>query len=326
MNKKNNFSAVAHPNIAFIKYWGNRDQYLRIPSNGSISMNLSGLETHTILSPDPELNHDTVILNGITQTGQSLLRVQLFMDHLREICQKKNFFHINSKNTYPASAGLASSSAAFAALAVAGAKAFDLNYSERQLSQLARRGSGSAARSIPDGYVEWMAGTTDKESYAFSLASADHWPLCDCIAIVEESEKEIGSTEGHQLAETSPLQEARVADAKRRLEICRSAILNKDFDALAQIIEQDSQILHAVMISSTPSLIYWNACSLAIMKLIPKWRKSGIPVAFTLDAGPNVHVICPIEHADEISIRIKAILGVQKVIIATVGNGARLLT
>lgn len=325
MNELEKFSAIAHPNIAFIKYWGNFDHDLRLPSNGSISMNLASLETYTSLVPDPTLNKDLFILNNISQSGPALTRVHSFMDHLRRLGQKDFFFHIYSNNNFPASAGLASSSAAFAALAVAGTKAFNLDLPERDLSRLARCGSGSAARSIPEGFVEWIPGMTDHDSYAFSIASADYWQLSDCIAIVEETAKETGSTQGHRLAETSPLQNARVTDAPRRLDICRNAIKNKDFDALAYIIELDSQMLHAVMMTSFPSLIYWNETSLSIMKAVPTWRQTGIPCAYTLDAGPNVHIICPSSDLKIISEKLEEFPAVKKVLVSSVGQGARLI-
>lgn len=322
----NPITAIAHPNIAFIKYWGNRDHDLRIPSNGSISMNLTGLVTKTTIKMQPELNKDIFILNGVAQEGGALKRVKDFLDHLRDISQKKYFTQVESSNNYPASTGLASSAAAFAALALAGSKAFGLDFSENQLTRLARLGSGSAARSIPDGFVEWTAGLSNLDSVAFCIAPAEHWNLWDCIVIVENSAKQIGSTEGHLLAETSPLQKTRVADASRRLEICRSAIINKDFAALAEIIELDSHMLHAVMLTSRPSLMYWNGTSVSIMKEVISWRKNGIPAAFTLDAGPNVHIICTEDYVELVKERLINIPGVIDLMVSSVGEGARIIS
>ena len=326
MINSNSITATAHPNIAFIKYWGNRDYNLRIPSNGSISMNLAGLVTRTTLKMQSELNEDIFILNSIAQKGGAHKRVQDFLDHLRDISQKKFFIQVESSNNYPASTGLASSAAAFAALALAGSKAFGLDFSENQLTRLARRGSGSAARSIPDGFVEWTAGFSDLDSAAFCIAPAEHWDLWDCIAIVEKNVKQISSTEGHLLAETSPLQKTRVADATRRLEICRSAIKNKDFAALAEIIELDSHMLHAVMLTSRPSLMYWNGTSVDIMKEVISWRKMGIPAAFTLDAGPNVHIICTGDYVERVKEKLINMPGVIDILVSSVGEGARIIS
>ena len=116
---------------------------------------------------------------------------------------------IVSENNFPSGAGIASSASAFAVLALASSKAAGLDLSERELSRLAWRGSGSAARSIPNGFVEWQMGTGDEDLFAFSIASREHWALTDCIAIISATHKKTGSTEGHALAGTSPLQSAR---------------------------------------------------------------------------------------------------------------------
>jgi diphosphomevalonate decarboxylase len=230
-----------------------------------------------------------------------------------------------TSNNFPSGAGIASSASAFAALALAGSKAAGLNLSEQDLSRLARRGSGSAARSIPGGFVEWQAGTSDEDSYAFSIADVNHWKLVDCVAIVSASHKKTGSTEGHSLAPTSPLQEARVADAPRRLELCRNAILNCNFDDFASIVEMDSDMMHSVMMTSTPQLHYWKSASLEVMNRVRAWRSEGLPACYTVDAGPNIHVICPETEAHLIDKRLREIPGVQNVLVARAGDGAQII-
>jgi len=319
------FTALSHPNIAFIKYWGNRDNALRIPANGSISMNLASLETRTTVESSPDFKSDSLTLNSRKETGSALERVRVFVDLLREISGKQYFACISSENNFPQSAGIASSAAAFAALAAAGSQAFGLDLSEKELSMLARRGSGSASRSIPGGFVEWHAGIKNSDSFAESITPAEHWELWDCVAVVTVQPKKTGSTEGHLLAGTSPLQAARVQDAPRRLEICRNAILKKDFEALANIIELDSNLMHAVMMTSQPPLMYWSPKSLEIMLEVTKWRKKGIPAAYTLDAGPNVHVICTREYADRVRVRLEKIPGVAWVLSSGVGSGVQIL-
>jgi diphosphomevalonate decarboxylase len=145
------------------------------------------------------------------------------------------------------------------------------------------------------------------------------------VAIVSASHKKTGSTEGHSIASTSPLQAARVADAPRRLEICRNAILNCDFDSFASIVELDSDMMHAVMMTSTPALHYWKPSSLEVMNRVRAWRADGIPVCYTVDAGPNVHVICPESEAHTIDKRLREIPGVDDVLVARVGEGAKLI-
>ena len=315
-------TAIANPNLAFIKYWGNRDNALRIPMNGSISMNLDGLYTRTTVSFQPSLPFDELIINGHEVAGPGLERVSYILDIIRGMAKIKELAEVMTRNNFPSGAGIASSASAFAALALAGSQAAGLSLSERELSRLARRGSGSAARSIPSGFVEWQAGTCDEDSFAYSIADTDHWKLVDCVAIVSASHKKTGSTEGHSLAPTSPLQAARLADAPRRLEICRNAILNCDFDAFAAIVELDSDMMHSVMMTSTPALHYWKPASLEVMNQVQAWRAEGIPVCYTVDAGPNVHVICLETEADLIEKRLRQIPGVQDVLVARAGSGA----
>jgi diphosphomevalonate decarboxylase len=318
-------TAQAFANIAFIKYWGNRDNTLRLPSNGSISMNLDGLYTRTTVSFQPSLPYDELIINGHEVMGAGLDRISYILDIIRGMANVTERAEVISENNFPSGAGIASSASAFAALALAGSKAAGLNLSEQELSRLARRGSGSASRSIPSGFVEWQPGTSDKYSFAFSIAEPSHWNLVDCIAIVSAAHKKTGSTEGHGIAGTSPLQAARVADAPRRLEICRKAILDRDFNALASIIELDSDMMHAVMMTSTPSLRYWKPGSLEVMNCVRQWRMEGIPVCYTVDAGPNVHVICPESEAHTIDKRLREIKGVENVLVARVGGPAKIV-
>jgi diphosphomevalonate decarboxylase len=232
---------------------------------------------------------------------------------------------VMSENNFPAGAGIASSAAAFAALALASSKAAGLGLSEAQLSILARRGSGSASRSIPSGFVEWKMGTGDGDCFAVSIAPPGHWALTDCVAVVNASHKKTGSTEGHALAWTSPLQAGRVADAPRRLEICREAILKRDFGVFADIIELDSDMMHAVMMTSNPPLMYWQAATLEIFHAVRQWRADGLPCAYTVDAGANVHVICPREQAGAVEEHLRDLPGVQDVLVAQAGGPAHIV-
>ena len=318
-------TAQANPNIAFIKYWGNRENTLRLPMNGSISMNLDGLYTRTTVSFQPSLPFDELIINGHEVRGAGLDRISYILDIIRGMANIYEQAEVISENNFPSSAGIASSASAFAALALAGSKAAGLNLSEPELSRLARRGSGSASRSIPGGFVEWQVGTDDEDSFAFSIAEPGHWDLTDYIAIVSASHKKTGSTEGHFVASTSPLQAARVADAPRRLEICRNAILQRDFNAFASIVELDSDMMHAVMMTSTPALHYWKPASLEVMNCVRQWRMEGIPVCYTVDAGPNVHVICLEPEARSIEKRLREIAGVENVLVARAGGPAKIV-
>jgi diphosphomevalonate decarboxylase len=316
--------ALAHPNIAFIKYWGNRDNDLRLPSNSSISMNLNGLFTRTTVSFTSS-KQDALVINDREVSGKGLERVSFILDLVRKMANTNERAEVTSENNFPAGAGIASSAAAFAALALASSRAAGLTLSEAQMSRLARRGSGSASRSIPAGFVEWQAGTSDEDSYAFSIAPKDHWNLVDCVAIVSSAHKKTGSTEGHAIAGTSPLQNTRVSDAPRRLDICRDAILNRDFEAFANIIEHDSDMMHAVMMTSNPPLMYWQSATVEIFHQVREWRASGLPVGYTVDAGANVHVLCLGEYAKEVENNLRELPGVSDVLVAGVGGAARVI-
>ncbi len=318
-------TAAAHPNLAFIKYWGTRDDALRLPSNGSISMNLDGLETRTSVRFDPALPADELIIDAQPASPPALARVTGVLDLVRHMAGITLFARVDSASNFPTAAGIASSASAFAALAVAASKAAGLDLSEAGLSRLARRGSGSACRSVPGGFVEWKPGLSDQDSYAISIAPPDHWDLVDCIAVISTDPKTTGSSQGNTLAVTSPLQSARVEDAPRRLEICRKSIMQRDFEALSSIIELDSNMLHAVMITSRPALFYWQPVTLTLMQDIREARAGGLPVCYSIDAGPNVHAITLKDEAARVADLLRSLPGVQDVRNAAVGGPARII-
>jgi diphosphomevalonate decarboxylase len=317
-------TAIASPNIAFIKYWGNRDQRLRLPSNGSISMNLDGLTTRTQVTFNPALRSDTLVLNGRRLTGPAFTRVSIHLERVRRLAKLDQYAEVISDNNFPTGTGIASSASAFAALSLAATAAAGLALEERQLSRLARMGSGSACRSIPGGFVEWQAGEGDQDSYAYSIAPPEHWDLVDCIAVVSQEHKPTSSTEGHALADTSPLQSARLAQVPVHLDICRRAILERDFSALAQAIELDSNMMHAVIMTGKPPVLYWEPETITVMQEVRFWRVHGTPVCYTIDAGPNVHVITQADSADQVAESLGGIPGVRQVLRAGPGGPARL--
>src|SRR5262245_42966382 len=245
-------TATSCSNIAFIKYWGNRDEKLRLPANPSLSMNLAGLETTTTVEFVAGLEADELIIGDKAELGTGLERFSIHLDQIRSRAGITLKARVQSQNNFPAGAGLASSASAFAALTVAGAAAAGLSLSEKELSVIARLGSGSASRSVPAGFVEWplRAGETSEDSFAFSIAPPNHWALMDVIAVISRQHKHVGSTAGHALAGTSPLQAARVASAPERLERCREAVLTRNFAQLAEVVEADSNLMHAVMMTS----------------------------------------------------------------------------
>ena len=318
-------TAFANANIALIKYWGNRDPEIHIPSSGSISINLDGLYSRTGVTFDPAAVADQLILNGENAPAAALQRAGALLERVREMAGLRFHARVESENNFPTGTGIASSASGFAALALAASRAAGLELDEAALSRLARSASGSACRSVPGGFVEWQAGNSDQNSYAFSIAPARYWDLVDCVAVISQTHKSIPSQAGHRLADTSPLQAARVADTPRRLAICRRAILECDFEALAQIVELDSNLMHAVMMTSRPALFYWHPATLQVIQSVMAWRQDGVPACYTIDAGPNVHVLCPAGYAQEIAERLNQTEGVMRVLTAHPGGPARWL-
>jgi diphosphomevalonate decarboxylase len=317
--------AVAHPNIAFIKYWGNQDDQLRIPANDSISMNLAGLETETSVAFNSSLKMDQVEINGRLTSPEIAHRVSVHLDLIRKMAGIKKYAIVTSRNNFPMGSGIASSASAFAALSLAAATAAGLKLTPKDLSRLARRGSGSACRSIPDGIVEWHAGTSDEDSFAVQLVVQSYWELVDCIAISSDRHKPIGSSQGHELACTSQLQGLRIEDARRRFDQCRQAIISRDFEQFSEIVEIDSNLMHSVMSTSNPSLIYWNETSLDVIQAVINLRKKGIEACYSMDAGPNVHVITIKSQSQTVVKMIQGIKGVMRIVVADVSSGARLI-
>jgi len=316
--------ALAHPNIAFIKYWGNQDDALRLPANPSLSMNLGSLQTVTRVTFDPALAQDQLLINTRPIGDAGLKRVTSVLDLIRAMAGIRQMARVESESNFPVGSGIASSAAAFAALSVAGAAAAGLALDEAGLSRLARRGSGSASRSVPGGYCQWLAGD-DQSSVATAIAPADHWDLRDLVVIVSQEHKAVGSTSGHSLAKTSPFQEARIAGAAARLQACRQALLARNLAAMGPVIEEDAILMHAVMMTSRPPLYYWQPATMALIQATEQWRAEGLPVYFTIDAGPNVHLICEAAQAAAVEAAARQIPGVKDILSSGPGGPARLV-
>jgi diphosphomevalonate decarboxylase len=315
-------TAIAHPNIAFIKYWGNRDNDLRLPVNGSISMNLDSLTTQTTVEIQPDLFADKLIINGRDAARKATERISVLVDLVRKMSKRNEFALVSTVNNFPVGSGIASSASGFAALALAASTAYGLHLSEIDLSRLARRGSGSACRSIPSGFIEWQAGTSDDDSYAFTIAPREHWDIVDLIAIVDKSHKKTGSTEGHQLAYTSPFQHSRVEDSPRRLQMCRQALLERDFASFAAVIELDCLMMHSVMMTSTPGLLYWKPATLEVIQKVTSLREQGLSVCYTIDAGANVHIITLKENQSIVQSELQKMSLVKSLLVSGPGGPA----
>jgi diphosphomevalonate decarboxylase len=317
-------TAVANPNIAFVKYWGRVDDALNLPSNPSLSMNLAALTTATTVEFQPGRPSDLVTIDGQPASGQALARVAAHLDRVRALSGIAEPARVSSQNDFPAGTGLASSSSGFAALSLAATRAAGLDLDEVALSRLARLGSGSACRSVPAGFTLWD-GESDEGSFARQVAPPHHWQLQDAVAIVSRKHKAVGSFEGHCLAASSPLYAARLLAVPELLESVRAAIERRDLASLGLATELDALAMHGVMMTSRPSLLYWQPGTVAVLQAVQGWRAEGLGVYFTLDAGPNVHCLCEPVDATEVRERLRNLPGVQDVLVSGPGGGVRLV-
>jgi len=293
-------TALAHPNLAFLKYWGKRDSKLNIPLNNSISMNLGGVYTQTTVEFDPSLPEDEVVVKGRDEAAKFDRRVSLHLDRIRSIAQINTRARVETLNSFPSGTGFASSASGFAALTLAASAALNLELNQRQLSILARQGSGSACRSIPDGFVEWIAGETSEDSFAQQLAAPDYWDIVDVAVAVSQEQKKVSSSEGHELALNSPFWGVRAELLPGKYERMRRAILERDFTTFGRELETEAMMMHSIMMTSThvdneswhSGIYYWLPDTLELIMAVQSWRSDGVSVYFTLDAGPTVHLIC----------------------------------
>jgi len=317
-------TAVAPSNIAFIKYWGKKDDVLRLPENGSLSMNLSNLTTTTTVEFSTNLNEDYVEING-TQEPSEGSRAVKHLDRVRNLAKIETKAKVITNNTFPSGTGLSSSASGFAALTVAAAKAAGLKLSEKELSILARQGSGSACRSIPNGFVEWLDGETSDTSYAISLHPPDWWDLVDIVAIVSDEKKDVSSTAGQKLVYSSPFFQVRLTKIKEKLEYAKSLLKQKSFQAFGELLEAEALELHAIMLTSTPSLIYWMPGTIQVMKFIKKVRNDGLPVYFTVNTGQDIHLICEKQYSKEVVQALNRLDCVKQVIENNPSDGAKIV-
>ena len=318
-------TAEARANIALVKYWGRADHALNLPLTGSISLTVDRLVTRTTVEPDPSLRRDELTLHGAPAPEPARLRVARHLDHLRKRAGASAYCRVASENSFPSSAGLASSASAFAALTVAGFAALGADVAPREASAYARLGSGSAARSVFGGFVEWRAGASHEESYAEPLAPPSHMDLHDVVVVLAEEEKKVGSLEGHALAETSPLLAGRLARVPALLDEVRRGVRERDLGVLGPPTEEDCYLMHAVMMTSRPSLLYWAPETVEGLHAVRRWREEGLGVYATLDAGPNLHLLCMGRDAPEVARRAREAFPRATVLDNAPGEGARLV-
>lgn len=316
-------TAISRPNIALLKYWGTRDDDLNLPLNPSVSLTLDGLTTRTTVVFEHDLKEDSLVLDGGPADEAARARVARHLDHVREDAGADPDLHarVVSENSFPMGAGIALSASAFSALTVAATAALGIKRTRRELSAMARLGSGSASRSLFGGFVEWDEGEDHASSSARQLAPPDHWDLHDVVLVVERGHKRVTSQSGHALARTSPLLQGRLTWVRTVLPTVREAIQARDLATLGPIVERDALAMHGIMMTSTPPLLYWGPGTMRVLRAVHRWREQGVPCWFTIDAGPNVHVLVPGDGVDEVVHRAREELELDDADILAAGPG-----
>jgi diphosphomevalonate decarboxylase len=294
------------------------------------------LNAHTTVEFSPEYKEDVLVLNNREyRKGEEEYDdyLGLFLKVVREAYPDKAGSlkaRIMSRNNFPTAAGLASSAAGFAALAKAVNEALKLGLGDRELSMLARRGSGSATRSIHSGFVEWRRGEKEdgKDCYAEQLFPPEHWPdLRMVIAVTSKKDKKVKSRAGmSQSVANSPFYKAWREDVvPGHIESMKRAIKDKDFQLLGQTAEANALMMHAVAMATSPPVIYWNAGTMDIIHAVMDWRDQGLECYFTIDGGPQVKILCLDKDEKEIASRARAFPNIEDIIITRPGQGARIV-
>lgn len=312
--------ATACANIALVKYWGKRNAALNLPAAPSLSLTLDRLRTYTEVERI-DGDSDVLVLDGAEVQGKALARITKFVDLVRG--DDPTRVRVTSLNTFPTAAGLASSASAFAALAVATANAFERDLSATELSVLARRGSGSAARSLFGGWAKMNAGVHEDGSDAAAEPLDLGLELAAAIAVADAGEKDVGSTDGMELTrETSPYHAAWLATVERDLPSAIEAVRTKDLDRLAAIVEGNCLAMHANAMAARPGILYFGPSTLWAIAQVRKMRAAGTPVFFTIDAGPHVVAFTPPEYLDDVAESLIEHHDVATVLVSQMGEGA----
>lgn len=318
-------TAKAHTNIALVKYWGKKDQDLIIPQTDSLSLTLDEFYTTTKVTFDDQLSSDQVSINGNLLDGQASQKVRNFLDLVRKMSDRTAFARVESQNHVPTAAGLASSASAFAALAGAASKAAGLDLDRRDLSRLARRGSGSATRSIYGGLVEWQRGHDDATSYAKPIMEEVDFGLEMLAIMVDTSAKKISSRFGmQQSVASSPYYKVWPEVVAHDMEAIKKAITARDIDTIGEIAETNALRMHALTLSAEPGFTYFDSDTLKAMHAVRALRDNGIHCYFTMDAGPNVKVIYDRQDRQSIYNALAAEFGSDRLIVSKPGPGIKI--
>ncbi|MEA0971991.1 diphosphomevalonate decarboxylase [Lacticaseibacillus paracasei] len=315
--------ARAHTNIALIKYWGKANRKLMLPATSSISLTLNDFYTDTAVTFDPSLNNDRFMLNG---EEQNPVAVSLFLDRVRHLGKISTYAQVTSLNHVPTAAGLASSASAFAALATAASRAAGLSLSPTELSRLARRGSGSATRSIFGGAVIWHRGHDDASSFAEPLAIQPSLPLRMLVVTVSAEKKAVSSRKGMaNTVATSPYYDAWVASNESLIEPMITALAEDDLALIGKLTELSSMRMHAAIMAEEPPFTYFLPETLRAWQLVQEQRALGIPAFATMDAGPNVKILTTEPYVDILLTALRPVFG-DRILSTRLGPDASIIT
>ena len=318
-----------HANVSLNKYWGKRCEELFLPTKSSLTVSLAELKTRTTLSFH-DGDCDEIIINWKVVKEESRRRIVSYLNLFRKQFGIDRFFTVETENLFPTAAGLASSSSGFAALALALNELCCTGLSKRELSVLARRGSGSASRSINGGFVLWHVGSRSDgtDCFAEQIYSPQHWPdFKVLVAVAGSGPKPVSSREGMRMTVKTCLSYWDWIDnSAKRLRKLVDAIGKKDFNSVGQLALEDWAGMHRCMLETTPKLDYWLPVSHQIMDAVHNLRKQGVPVFYSTEAGPNVKIFYLQEAEDTIKNELKKITGIQQVIESTIADNPHIIT
>ncbi len=319
-------TAKAHSNIALVKYWGKGDEKLRLPVNSSAAIALDNLTTTTTVEFQENLTADQVDLVGEGFEVGEVEKVSKHLDRVRLLAGITTKAKVVSQNSFPKAAGMASSASGFAALSAAAAAAAGLQLSEKELSILARQGSGSASRSVPGGVSVWHAGTSNETSYAEQIEYPKDWDIRVLLVMAEDtSAKKVGSTEGMALATTSPYFQIAVREAEANIKKLQASMGAGDWRAFGKVVEDECFRLHTLCMTETPNILYWRGVTVEVFQKLLSLRERGVMAFFTVDAGPHVHVVCQGKDVTRVKAELEQLGGIKTIIECGIGEGARLV-
>ncbi|EGP4891260.1 diphosphomevalonate decarboxylase [Enterococcus faecium] len=319
--------ARAYTNIALIKYWGKKNEELILPMNNSLSLTLDAFYTETEVIFSDSYMVDEFYLDGTLQDEKATKKVSQFLDLFRKEAGLSLKASVISQNFVPTAAGLASSASGLAALAGACNTALKLGLDDLSLSRFARRGSGSACRSIFGGFVEWEKGHDDLSSYAKPVPSDSFEDdLAMVFVLINDQKKEVSSRNGmRRTVETSSFYQGWLDSVEGDLYQLKQAIKTKDFQLLGETMERNGLKMHGTTLAAQPPFTYWSPDSLKAMDAVRQLRKQGIPCYFTMDAGPNVKVLVENSHLSEVQETFTKLFSKEQVITAHAGPGIAII-